>query len=143
MQPGSIRYAQASACLLVVQSGSMAGCIVSLIESASGHLAGSISFSDLACPADLWLIPWHGVCRHRAARLCAAGAKKLHAAGQGQIHFDGPAWNSNTVDTIRIAKAHSMYVLHKTFHEAVARLQVQILAVCGPLSVACQEHAGW
>ena len=53
-----------------------------------------------------------------------AAAKKLHASGGGQIHFDGPAWNGNTVDTIRVAKAHSMYVLQKTFKEAVARLQV-------------------
>lgn len=28
------------------------------------------------------------------------------------------------MDTIRVAKAHSMYVLQKTFKEAVARLQV-------------------
>lgn len=41
----------------------------------------------------------------------------------GDLHFEGPGWNSCTVDMIRVAKAHSMLVLHQTFVDAVDKLQ--------------------
>lgn len=41
----------------------------------------------------------------------------------GDLQFEGPGWNSCTVDMIRVAKAHSMLVLHQNFVDAVDKLQ--------------------
>ncbi len=41
----------------------------------------------------------------------------------GDLQFEGPGWNSCTVDMIRVAKAHSMLVLQQTFADAVDKLQ--------------------
>lgn len=61
--------------------------------------------------------------RHRATRLCIEAAQNLMKACGGDLQFEGPGWNSCTVDMIRVAKAHSQLVLHQTFVEAVAKLQ--------------------
>lgn len=53
-----------------------------------------------------------------------AATRKLLKAGGGQLRFEGPPWNDSTVDVIRSAKAHSVYVLTSFFSEAVAKLQV-------------------
>ena len=55
----------------------------------------------------------------------------------GDLHFEGPGWNSCTVDMIRVAKAHSMLVLHQTFVDAVDKLQRAVSTV----SVASQAGA--
>ena len=62
-------------------------------------------------------------CRHRATRLCIEAAQNLMKACGGDLQFEGPGWNSCTVDMIRVAKAHSMLVLHQTFVDAVDKLQ--------------------
>lgn len=61
--------------------------------------------------------------RHRATRLCIEAAQNLMKACGGDLQFEGPGWNSCTVDMIRVAKAHSQLVLHQTFVDAVAKLQ--------------------
>ena len=66
----------------------------------------------------------HG--RHRSARLCVAATELLAAAGGGQVAFEGPAWNSNTVDLIRLARAHCFFVLHSTFADSVQRLSDEV-----------------
>ena len=62
-------------------------------------------------------------CRHRATRLCIEAAQSLMKACGGDLQFEGPGWNSCTVDMIRVAKAHSMLVLQQTFSDAVDKLQ--------------------
>ena len=49
-------------------------------------------------------------------------------ACRGDLQFEGPGWNSCTVDMIRVAKAHSMLVLHQTFADAVDKLQRAVSA---------------
>ncbi|KAG2435906.1 hypothetical protein HXX76_007101 [Chlamydomonas incerta] len=61
--------------------------------------------------------------RHAAARSCATAAETLAAASGGRLVFEGAPWNSNTVDSIRAAKAHCSLVLHATFLDSVARLE--------------------
>ncbi|KAL3130658.1 hypothetical protein ABBQ38_008049 [Trebouxia sp. C0009 RCD-2024] len=61
--------------------------------------------------------------RHRATRLCIEAAQSLMTACGGDLQFEGPGWNSCTVDMIRVAKAHSMLVLHQNFVDAVDKLQ--------------------
>lgn len=66
--------------------------------------------------------------RHRATRLCIEAAQSLMKACGGDLQFEGPGWNSCTVDMIRVAKAHSMLVLHQTFADAVEKLQRAVSA---------------
>lgn len=70
--------------------------------------------------------------RHRAARLCAGATQLLAAAGDGQVVFEGPAWNSNTVDLIRLARAHCFFVLHRTFADSVQRLSNEVMPLLTP-----------
>lgn len=65
-------------------------------------------------------------CRHRATRLCVLAATKLRAAGQGTLQFVGPPWNDNTVDFIRLARAHSALILLQTFAVTVADAQAKV-----------------
>ena len=65
-------------------------------------------------------------CRHRATRLCIEAVQSLMRACSGDLQFEGPGWNSCTVDLIRLAKAHSMLVLHQTFVDSVAQLQSKV-----------------
>ena len=55
-------------------------------------------------------------------RLCVGATEQLAAASGGAPAFEGPAWNSNTVDLIRLARAHCLLVLHRTFADSVQRL---------------------
>ena len=71
--------------------------------------------------------PWP--CRHRATRLCIEAVQSLMKACDGDLQFEGPGWNSCTVDLIRLAKAHSVLVLHQTFMDSVANLQGQVSPV--------------
>lgn len=57
---------------------------------------------------------------------------KLRSAGSGRLHFDGPAWNDNTVDFIRLARAHCAFILLQTFADYVASTRAE---VWGPHSV--------
>ena len=66
-----------------------------------------------------------------------AATKKLLKAGGGKLRFEGPPWNDNTVDVIRTARAHSLYVLHKTFGDSVHQLQVR-----GPWPADSTAHLG-
>ncbi|BDA40509.1 Peroxisomal acyl-coenzyme A oxidase 1 [Coccomyxa sp. Obi] len=77
----------------------------------------------VTCSRD-WLDPamQSAAFRHRSARLCVAATELLASAGGGQVAFEGPAWNSNTVDLIRLARAHCFFVLHSTFADSVQRL---------------------
>ncbi len=72
-------------------------------------------------------------CRHRATRLCIEAAQNLMKACGGDLQFEGPGWNSCTVDMIRVAKAHSMLVLHQTFADAVEKLQRAVRESCRDL----------
>jgi len=63
--------------------------------------------------------------RHRATRLCIEAVQALQRACGGELQFEGPGWNSCTVDMIRLAKAHSLLVLHYTFTSSVANLVKQ------------------
>ncbi|EIE26831.1 acyl-CoA oxidase [Coccomyxa subellipsoidea C-169] len=60
--------------------------------------------------------------RHRSARLCVAATDLLASASGGQVAFEGQAWNGNTVDLIRLSRAHCFFVLHSTFADSVQRL---------------------
>ena len=64
--------------------------------------------------------------RHRAARLCVEATEQLAAASGGAPAFEGPAWNGNTVDLIRLARAHCLFVLHHTFADSVQRLSDEV-----------------
>ena len=66
------------------------------------------------------------LCRHRATRLCIEAVQSLMRACNGDLQFEGPGWNSCTVDLIRLAKAHSVLVLHQTFVDSVAQLQSKV-----------------
>jgi acyl-CoA oxidase len=52
--------------------------------------------------------------------------KTVAAASGGQMAFEGAAWNSNTVDLIRLARAHCLLVLHSTFADSVHRLEAEV-----------------
>jgi acyl-CoA oxidase len=58
--------------------------------------------------------------------------ERLAAASKGTPVFEGEPWNSNTVDLIRLARAHCLLVLHRTFADCVQRLADEVipLAVC-------------
>ena len=74
--------------------------------------------------------------RHRAARLCVEATTAVAAASGGQVAFEGAPWNSNTVDLIRLARAHCLLVLHSTFADSVHRLDQEVLC----LALCCHEH---
>lgn len=60
--------------------------------------------------------------RWRAGSLVRGAAATLAAACGGpnaQLSFEGPPWNSSTVELIRAAKAHCEFVLHSNFVEAL------------------------
>ena len=64
--------------------------------------------------------------RHRAAQLCVHATSKLAAAGGGSLQFEGRPWNDNTVDFIRLARAHSAFILLRTFADSVASMPSQV-----------------
>ncbi len=66
-----------------------------------------------------------------------AATELLAGAGGGQVAFEGPAWNSNTVDLIRLARAHCFFVLHSTFADSVQRLSDEVSDFFPVLSLAC------
>ena len=70
--------------------------------------------------------------RHRAARLCVEATERLAAASGGKPVFEGPPWNSNTVDLIRLARAHCQLVLHRTFADYMRRLGDEVCGCCTP-----------
>lgn len=57
----------------------------------------------------------------RCMRLAVIAAETLKAASGGNLVFEGAAWNSSSVDTIRLARAHCQYSLLKNFSDSVAR----------------------
>lgn len=65
-------------------------------------------------------------CRHRATRLCVAATRTLAEASGGEVVFEGRPWNSNTVDLIRLARAHCLLVLHSTFADSVAQMAAEV-----------------
>lgn len=69
-------------------------------------------------------------CRHRATRLCIEAAQNLMKACGGDLQFEGPGWNSCTVDMIRVTKAHAQLILHQTFVDAVDKLQRAVSREC-------------
>ncbi|KAK9805355.1 hypothetical protein WJX73_005736 [Symbiochloris irregularis] len=75
--------------------------------------------------------------RHRAARLGIRALEKLQAAGHDQLQFEGSAWNDNTVDFIRAARAHSAFNLMQNFAESVSAVSKEG-SVSGPASRALQ-----
>ena len=48
----------------------------------------------------------------------------------GDLQFEGPGWNSCTVDMIRVTKAHAQLILHQTFVDAVDKLQRAVSREC-------------
>jgi len=50
----------------------------------------------------------------------------LASASGGPVAFEGVPWNSNTVDLIRLARAHCLFVLHRTFADSVERLVQEV-----------------
>ncbi len=69
-----------------------------------------------------------GTCRHRATRLCVEATRTLAEASGGSVVFEGRPWNSNTVDLIRLARAHCLLVLHSTFADSVAKMAAEVRA---------------
>ena len=69
-----------------------------------------------------------GPCRHRATRLCVEATHTLAEASGGSVVFEGRPWNSNTVDLIRLARAHCLLVLHSTFADSVAKMAAEVRA---------------
>ena len=67
-----------------------------------------------------------GTCRHRATRLCVEATRTLAEASGGSVAFEGRPWNSNTVDLIRLARAHCLLVLHSTFADSVAKMAAEV-----------------
>ena len=67
-------------------------------------------------------------CRHRVTRLCVEATRTLAEASGGSVVFEGRPWNSNTVDLIRLARAHCLLVLHSTFADSVAKLAAEVRA---------------
>jgi hypothetical protein len=65
-------------------------------------------------------------CRHWATRLCVAAMRTLAEASGGEVVFEGRPWNSNTVDLIRLARAHCLLVLHSTFADSVAQMAAEV-----------------
>ena len=55
-----------------------------------------------------------------------AATQALAEASGGDVVFEGRPWNSNTVDLIRLARAHCLLVLHSTFADSVAQLAAQV-----------------
>ena len=55
-----------------------------------------------------------------------AATQALAEASGGEVVFEGQPWNSNTVDLIRLARAHCLLVLHSTFADSVAQLAAQV-----------------
>ncbi len=68
-----------------------------------------------------------------------AATQALADASGGDVVFEGHPWNSNTVDLIRLARAHCLLVLHSTFADSVAQLaaEVQHQLYCGLLKQRC------
>ena len=79
-----------------------------------------------------------GTCRHRATRLCVEATCTLAEASGGSVVFEGRPWNSNTVDLIRLARAHCLLVLHSTFADSVAKASEVRDRVC-----ACKPSQLW
>lgn len=48
------------------------------------------------------------------------------AGGGRNLQFEGPAWNSSTVDLIRLAKAHGYLVLVQNFFTHVEGLRQKV-----------------
>ncbi|GLI67460.1 hypothetical protein VaNZ11_011657 [Volvox africanus] len=75
--------------------------------------------------------------RHTAARGVVTAAETLTAATGGKgLVFEGHAWNQNTVESIRAAKAHCTYILHQTFVQSVDQLEAATASVPG---VTCEQ----
>ena len=55
-----------------------------------------------------------------------AATQALAEASGGEVVFEGYPWNSNTVDLIRLARAHCLLVLHSTFADSVSQLGAQV-----------------
>lgn len=68
-----------------------------------------------------------------------AATQALAEASRGEVVFEGHPWNSNTVDLIRLARAHCLLVLHSTFADSVAQLAAQVPSplCCSDQSSAC------
>ena len=54
--------------------------------------------------------------------------RTLAEASGGSVVFEGRPWNSNTVDLIRLARAHCLLVLHSTFADSVAKMAAEVRA---------------
>lgn len=107
--------------LMSVLSGKQLVGSARYLEGLEGERAAKCA---AACP-DCWTKP-HIVLaalRHRAVRLVVDAADRLRQLGNGHLTFEGPAWNSCTVDLIRAAKAHCAVVLQQTFVDYVARAE--------------------
>ncbi|KXZ49049.1 hypothetical protein GPECTOR_23g135 [Gonium pectorale] len=105
-----------------VRSGKAVSGSADYLNAAASELAPGAR-SPATCDA-CWEQPdvAGGALRHAAARATAAAAETLLAAGGGRLAFEGKPWNDNTVESIRAAKAHCAYVLHRTFLDSLAAL---------------------
>lgn len=96
----------------------------------AGYTANATAKLQQRCavqfPRD-WLDPavQSAAFRHRATRLCVAATRTLAEASGGEVVFEGRPWNSNTVDLIRLARAHCLLVLHSTFADSVAQMAAE------------------
>ena len=71
--------------------------------------------------------------RHHASRLAVGAAATLAEAGGGRgLQFEGPAWNSSSVDLIRLARAHGHLVLVQNFFAHVDGLRQKVRPREGP-----------
>ncbi|GFR44234.1 hypothetical protein Agub_g5369 [Astrephomene gubernaculifera] len=116
--------------LVGVQQGKPATGSAAYLNQVSSELSPS-SRCPAAC-SDCWAgqpAVAAAALRHAAARAVVAAAETLRSAslaasgGTRQMVFEGRPWNENTVELIRAAKAHCIYVLHQTFLDSIARLE--------------------
>ncbi|CAK0735983.1 hypothetical protein CVIRNUC_000672 [Coccomyxa viridis] len=109
----------------------------------AGYTANAAAELRQRCPAQSardWLDPavQSAAFRHRATRLCVEATRTLAEASGGSVVFEGRPWNSNTVDLIRLARAHCLLVLHSTFADSVAKMAAEA-SVAAPAIAAVSK----
>lgn len=117
--------------LALARSGKpVAGSASYLTEAAPGAVprAGRCAGCGVRTEDD-WANPSAQVAalRHRALSRCEAAGAALATACPpgGQLVFEGAPWNACTVELIRAAKAHCLYVLHSTFVSALGEAEAR------------------
>lgn len=90
-----------------------------------GDVQQELAARSPASCQDCWLKPevQLGALQHRAARMAVAVTEQLARANGGQLRFEGHVWNANTVEVIRLAKAHCSWYLLQNFISSIDALE--------------------